>query len=84
MISPVAFVRDQADLLAAAVADGRYRSDQAGHDFYMTRCGHGCGYWDRDLGEVGERLTQACRPYGGCTVLLYHDEDGALCADVIG
>lgn len=37
---------------------------QAGHDFALTRNHHGAGFWDRGLGEVGERLTQACRPYG--------------------
>jgi len=34
--------------------------EQCGHDFWLTRCGHGVGYWDRGLGEVGDRLSAAC------------------------
>lgn len=36
-------------------------AEQAGHDFYLTTRGHGTGFWDRGLGEVGERLTEACK-----------------------
>ncbi len=34
--------------------------EQCGHDFWLTRNGHGAGFWDRGLGDVGERLTAAC------------------------
>lgn len=37
---------------------------QAGHDFWLTRNHHGAGFWDRGLGEVGERLTKMAHPYG--------------------
>lgn len=37
---------------------------QFGHDFLLTRDRHGAGYWDRGLGEVGRRLTEAAHPYG--------------------
>lgn len=37
---------------------------EAGRDFFFTRCGHGVGYWDRGLGEVGKKLTKACEPWG--------------------
>lgn len=33
----------------------------AGHDLYLTAVGHGTGFWDRGLGELGDRLTNACR-----------------------
>ena len=39
-------------------------SEQAGHDFFLTRNHHGARFWDRGLGEVGERLTQAASAYG--------------------
>lgn len=29
----------------------------AGHDFWLTRAGHGVGFWDRGLGALGDRLT---------------------------
>lgn len=34
------------------------------HDFHLTRNGHGTGFWDRGAGEVGDRLTEACKAYG--------------------
>lgn len=42
----------------------RYTAGQAGHDFMLTRCGHGAGFWDRGLGAVGDRLSEMSRPYG--------------------
>lgn len=36
----------------------------AGHDFWLTRNGHGAGFWDRGLGDLGERLSDAARAYG--------------------
>lgn len=43
-----AFQTEAADLLAAAYATGEYDERQAGRDFWYTRCGHGCGFWDRE------------------------------------
>ena len=40
-------------------------SERAGHDFWLTRNGHGAGFWDRGLGEVGDRLTAASKMFGG-------------------
>lgn len=51
---------------------------QAGHDFWLTRNGHGAGFWDRGLGELGERLTRAAKIYGG--VDLYVGDDGLIYA----
>lgn len=51
---------------------------QCGHDFWLTRNGHGAGFWDRGLGDVGKRLTDACRSYGECD--LYVGDDGKLYA----
>lgn len=34
--------------------------EQCGHDLWLTRNGHGAGYFDRGLEEVGDRLTAAC------------------------
>jgi hypothetical protein len=46
--------------------------EQIGHDFWLTRNGHGAGFWDRGLGERGERLTKWAKTYG--EVNLYaHD-----------
>jgi len=44
---------------------GQYSdAELAGHDFWLTRNGHGTGFWDRGLGEVGERLSEAAHQYG--------------------
>lgn len=42
----IAFEHKAAELLAAAYQQG-YTPDQAGRDFWFTRNGHGCGFWDR-------------------------------------
>lgn len=38
---------------------------QAGHDFWLTRNGHGAGFWDRGLpDDIGDALTQAAKDCG--------------------
>lgn len=75
------------DFIASNAADlakycERMRSEQwsgeerAGHDFWLTRNGHGAGFWDRGLGALGERLSAAARVYG--SVDLYPGDDGLI------
>jgi hypothetical protein len=49
---------------------------QIGHDLWLTRNGHGAGFWDRGLGELGDTLTAAAQAMGTCD--LYVGDDGAL------
>jgi hypothetical protein len=49
---------------------------RAGHDFWLTRNGHGAGFWDRGLGDLGERLSKAAKVYG--EVYLYPGDDGKV------
>jgi hypothetical protein len=49
---------------------------QAGHDFWLTRNHHGDGFWDRGLGERGDRLTDAAHAFG--EVALYVGDDGRV------
>ena len=51
-------------------------SSLAGHDFWLTRNGHGAGFWDRGLGDLGKRLTKAADVYGG--IDLYLGDDGFI------
>lgn len=37
-----------------------YSPEQAGRDLWFTRNGHGVGFWDRGLGQIGQDLTAAC------------------------
>lgn len=50
--------------------------EQAGHDFWLTRNRHGAGFWDRGLGDKGERLTKASHGYG--EVCLVVGDDGKV------
>ena len=51
--------------------------EQAGHDFWLTRNGHGCGFWDGDWPEEeGNRLDKASQPYG--EVNPYVGDDGKI------
>ena len=50
--------------------------DLAGHDFWLTRNGHGAGFWDKGYGEVGDRLTKACKAFP--EVDLYVGDDGFI------
>lgn len=56
---------------------------QAGHDFWLTRNGHGAGFWDRPRDTypndpTGRQLTDLSKPYGEANVWPMPDEDGEL------
>jgi hypothetical protein len=38
--------------------------EQAGHDLFMTRNGHGCGFWDGDWDPCGDVLTRIAKDMG--------------------
>ncbi len=76
------------DAIAAAVLDcDRFRElagdllDEsseivAAHDFWLTRNGHGAGFWDGDWPESGDRLTAICKGFGESH--LYVGDDGRI------
>ncbi len=73
-----AFEREAAELLEEAYGRG-YSEERAGHDFWLTRNGHGAGFWDREeleTGELGERLSDAARRFG--EVWSYLGGDGRV------
>lgn len=51
--------------------------ERLGIDFWLTRNRHGAGFWDRGLGAVGQRLTDAANAYGEAYV-LFDEETGTL------
>lgn len=73
---------EHAALLADYVAqvggdcDGLSASECAGHDLWLTSNGHGTGFWDRGLGELGDALADAARAFGERHV--YAHDDGRL------
>lgn len=51
--------------------------ESAGHDFWLTRAGHGCGFWDGDWKQpAGDVLTHASQLFGN--VDLYVGDDGLI------
>lgn len=77
------------DHLAELAPD--YSDECFGHDFWLTRNGHGAGYWDRKeleartaIGDaiggytLGERLTFCAKHAGQCE--LYVGDDGLVYA----
>lgn len=73
-----AFQRDNAQLLEQAYALYSHspewsHAEQAGHDFWLTRNRHGAGFWDRGLGPVGQKLTDAAHTYGECNLYIGDD-----------
>lgn len=63
-------------LIQAADFDG-YSWQHAGHDFALTRNGHGAGYWDGDLPDhIGDALTAAAQDAGECWP--YIGDDGQV------
>ena len=50
---------------------------RAGHDFWLTRNGHGAGFWDGDWPEpAATRLTKASEAFGAYN--LYIGDDGKI------
>lgn len=72
-----------AALLAQAYErEGYGGPEQAGHDFWLTRNGHGAGFWDRDALDadgLGDALTKACEHSPCC---LYKGDDGLVYYDI--
>ncbi len=57
--------------------------EAAGHDFWLTRNGHGAGFWDGDWDEdgedkLGDKLTKISKKFGETD--LYVGDDGMIYA----
>lgn len=51
-----------------SAGDGSSSAECFGHDFWLTRNRHGCGFWDRGLDALGEYLTDAAHRYGSVDI----------------
>lgn len=69
------FARENAADLIAYVEKGHGWA-HAGHDFWLTRNRHGAGFWDRRLGALGARLSDAAQKFG--EAYLYVGDDGEV------
>lgn len=61
-------------LLSEAEAIHGYSIDQAGYDFWMTQNGHGVGFEDRDLGNLGEELAKIAKTFSTDDVYVGDDD----------
>lgn len=46
------------------MAETEGSDSQHGHDFWLTRNGHGAGFWDRGYGKAGETLSKWAKAAG--------------------
>ena len=64
---------------------GGWDDSKAGHDFWLTRNGHGTGFWDRSYKQpekevIGKQLTEAAKTYGEYNLSLGDGKyDGLVC-----
>lgn len=52
-----------------------WSDEQMGHDFWLSRNGHGAGFWDRGF-ESGGALHKAAKSFGSFD--LYVGDDGMI------
>jgi hypothetical protein len=64
------FLTTNEEDLDAALETYGYTREQAAMDFWLTRNGHGAGFWDHDLGAIGQRLTANAKAYGEAYLYL--------------
>lgn len=48
----------------------------AGHDYWLTRCGHGAGFWDGDWPVSGDTLAEVSKKMGARC--LFVGDDGLI------
>ena len=66
------FFNDNIELINKT-PDG-YGYGNAGHDFWLTRNGHGAGFWDGDCEPVGDELTENCKAYPEINLYIGDDK----------
>ena len=66
------FFDENIDLINSAE---NYSYESAGHDLWLTENGHGAGFWDRGLYDIGDELTKKAGDY---VTDIYVGNDGLL------
>jgi len=70
-------IKDCAIFETAHERDIDGNAKQAGHDFWLTRNGHGAGFWDGDWSEdAGKYMTDTSKAFG--EVDVYVGDDGLI------
>jgi len=56
--------------------EGTNVEQQTGHDFWLNRNGHGCGFWESEWKGVGDQLSEVAKAFG--ETHLYVGDDGII------
>lgn len=67
------FCDDNLQVLTELDDKGSHSFELSGHDFWLTRNGHGAGFWDRGLGVAGDTLSTAASEFGEFTLYIGDD-----------
>ena len=70
------FAEDCTRFVSANAALISGREEESGVDFWLTRNGHGSGFWDGAWGENGDALTESSHTFGKAE--LYVGDDGKV------
>ena len=70
------FQKQAENALDGAATDFGYDPvEQAGHDFWLTRNGHGAGFWDRGIERYGDVLSKLAEEFGEVDMYLGDDKN---------
>jgi len=72
-----AFVSANYDYIMCLSDTYREDDEMLGHDFWLSRNGHGAGFFDRGEGAIGDLLQEKAREYG--EYYLYSAVNGQVC-----
>jgi len=64
------------DMVEKSYPGHTFKGDKLAHDFWLTRNGHGSGFWDGDWPDQGAKLTELSKRFGECDI--YEGDDGKL------
>lgn len=73
-----AFIEQAGEMALDYLQSGLRTWDAFGHDFWLTRNHHGVGFWDRGLGELGEKLTTLAQSKAFNDAEAYLGDDGLV------
>lgn len=65
------FMGSNKALIARATEGHGMSPEDIARDFWLTREGHGTGFWDRGLGNLGDDLTNAAQIFGPFYLYAY-------------
>jgi hypothetical protein len=73
-IDCITFYRLAFSIIGELDEDGTSGEYHYGHDFWLTRQGHGAGFWDGDYPDpAGDQLTEISKKFGETDVYLGDD-----------